>query len=148
MWEEAFLKRWRKVALTTVVFVLTTVVILGRFPVVFLKSNTASLPMAELRHRMLQRTRLVNTTCHEYKSELLHHYAQWLGVSEYWQKVDPLLFVNPDVLVNRRQRLVWCKGQIPGQERRQEVQEIQGVIRPLHHSQAQEERATAGGGVL
>ncbi|XP_064091082.1 carbohydrate sulfotransferase 10-like isoform X2 [Macrobrachium nipponense] len=109
MWEEAFLKRWRKVALTTVVFVLTTVVILGRFPVVFLKSNTASLPMAELRHRMLQRTRLVNTTCHEYKSELLHHYAQWLGVSEYWQKVDPLLFVNPDVLVNRRQRLVWCK---------------------------------------
>ncbi|XP_066971402.1 carbohydrate sulfotransferase 10-like isoform X2 [Macrobrachium rosenbergii] len=102
-------KRWRKVAITTVVSVLTAVVILGKFPPVFLKPNTASLPMGELRHRMLERTSLANKTCHEYKNELLHHYAKWLGVKECWQTVDPLLLENPDVLVNRKQRLVWCK---------------------------------------
>ncbi|XP_068211804.1 carbohydrate sulfotransferase 11-like [Palaemon carinicauda] len=81
----------------------------GEFTGVVLDKKEMRMVMAELRHRMRERTSLVNMTCHKYRNKLLHLYAKWLGVEESWQRVDPLLHVNPDILVNRKQRLVWCK---------------------------------------
>ncbi|XP_050720141.1 carbohydrate sulfotransferase 11-like [Eriocheir sinensis] len=65
--------------------------------------------MEVLRQQMAGRSARVARACQRHSDTLLQQYSRWQGTAAKWAAVNRSLVTNPDLLVNRDQRLIWCK---------------------------------------